>query len=432
MARVFVTGLGVVSSLGFGRDEYWRNVVAGHSGFSTIAGFDTKGMDRTVAGEVRGFSPRDFLTAAEARRMGRCSAFALAAARMAVEDAGLATGSIAGERTTVVIGTTMGEADVIGELEDAWVRGGSDAVSARRLPLCGSTLLPIHVARAFGARGMVQTLPAACAAGNYAIGFGADLIRSGRADVVICGASELLQKIQFAGFVRLGAVAPERCQPFDKNRRGLIVGEGAGMLVLESEAHAVRRNAAVLAEIGGSGLACDAHHITRPHPEGTGSLKAMHEAILRSGVSAADVDFVNAHGTGTVANDKIESLVIHEVFGERPVPVSSMKGMLGHCMGAASALEAVACVLTVQTGVYPPTVAYETPDPECKINVVANQAQRGRSDIVLNNSLAFGGYDAVVAFARPGRLPDPLEAELAYRAHVRQAAAAAVSGGAAR
>src|SRR4051794_34709449 len=206
MARVFVTGLGVVSSLGFGRDEYWRNVVAGNSGFSTIAGFDTSKIERTVAGEVRGFAARDFMTGAEARRMGRCSAFALAAARMAVDESGLKAAQLKGERTTVVIGTTMGEADVIGELEDAWLRGGSGAVTARRLPLCGSTLLPIHVARAFGARGTVQTLPAACAAGNYAIGFGADLIRTGRADVVLCGASELLQKTQFAGFVRLGAV----------------------------------------------------------------------------------------------------------------------------------------------------------------------------------------------------------------------------------
>jgi 3-oxoacyl-[acyl-carrier-protein] synthase II len=347
------------------------------------------------------------MSAAESRRMGRCSAFALAAARMAVEESGLRAEQVSGERTTVVVGTTMGEADVIGELEQAWVRGGSDAVLTRKLPLCGSTLLPIHIARAFGVRGMVQTLPAACAAGNYAIAFGADLIRMGRADVVICGASELLQKIQFAGFVRLGAVAPERCQPFDKNRRGLIVGEGAGVLVLESEAHAVRRSANVFAEIGGSGLACDAHHITRPHPEGTGSSRAMREAIARSGVTADEIDFVNAHGTGTVANDKIESLVIGEVFGGRRVPVSSMKGMLGHCMGAASAIEAVACVLTVQTGIYPPTVAYETPDPECDINLVANRSQRGPAEIVLNNSLAFGGYDAVVAFAKPGRLPDP-------------------------
>lgn len=416
MTRVFVTGLGAVSSLGFGRVEYWRNAVAGRSGFSPIAGFDTTNLERSVGGEVRGFISRDFLTAAEARRMGKCSAFAVAAARMAVEDAALPAAQLRGERTSVVVGTTMGEADVQAELEYAWVHGGADAVETKRLPLCGSTLLPIHVARAFGARGMVQTLPAACAAGNYAIAFGADLIRLGRADVVLCGASEVIQKVQFAGFVRLGAVAPERCQPFDKNRRGLIVGEGAGILVLESEAHAVRRGANVLAEVGGSGLACDAHHITRPHPEGTGSLNAMREAIARSGVTPDDVDFVNAHGTGTHANDTIESLVIGEVFGKRRVPVSSMKGMLGHCMGAASALEAVACVLSVQTGVYPPTISYETPDPECDINVVANRAQSGNAELVLNNSLAFGGYDAVVTFAKPGRLPDPLLAARAFEA----------------
>lgn len=357
--------------------------------------------------------------------MGRCSAFAVAAARMAVEQSGLNDAQLQGERTSVVVGTTMGEADVVSELESAWVHGGADAVEAKRLPLCGSTLLPIHVARAFGARGMVHTLPAACAAGNYAIAFGADLIRLGRADVVLCGASELLQKVQFAGFVRLGAVAPDRCQPFDKNRRGLIVGEGAGVLVLESEAHAVRRGASVLAEVGGSGLACDAHHITRPHPEGTGSLNAMREAIGRSGVTPDAIDFINAHGTGTHANDKIESLVIGQLFGERRIPVSSMKGMLGHCMGAASALEAVACVLTVQTGVYPPTVAYETPDPECDVNLVANHAQTGKADIVLNNSLAFGGYDAVVAFAKPGCLPDPLEAQRAFEAARRAQTSAA-------
>ncbi|HKP56064.1 MAG TPA: beta-ketoacyl-[acyl-carrier-protein] synthase family protein [Polyangiales bacterium] len=414
MTRVYVTGVGVVSSLGFGREEYWRNVVLGHSGFSSIAGFDTSAFERSVAGEVRGFTARDFLTAAEARRTGRCSAFALAAARQAVQDSGITRELLQGERTSVIMGTTMGEADVVGELEQAWVMRGADGVSPNMLPRCGSSLLPIHIARAFGARGMVQTLPAACAAGNYSIAFAADLIRSGRADVVICGASELLQKIQFAGFVRLGAVAPERCQPFDKNRRGLIIGEGAGVLMLESEAHAVRRDATALAEIGGSGLACDAHHITRPHPEGMGSLNAMREAIARSGVTPDEVDFVNAHGTGTTANDKVESRVIHDVFNGRPVPVSSMKGMLGHCMGAASALEAVACVMTVQTGIYPPTVSYETPDPECNVNLVANRAQRGRADIVLNNSLAFGGYDAVVAFAKPGRLPDPSAASLSY------------------
>jgi 3-oxoacyl-[acyl-carrier-protein] synthase II len=407
MSRVLVTGMGVVSSLGLGRHAFWDGIVAGRTGFSTIDSFDTNALDRSVAGEVKGFRARDFLTAAEARRTGRCSAFSLAAARMAVEEAKLAPEQLAGARTSVIVGTTMGEADVIGDLQDTWIRKGADALNVSKIPLYGTTLLPIHLARAFGARGMVQTLPAACAAGNYAIAYASDLIRAGRADVVITGASELLQKHQFTGFVRLGAVAPALCQPFDKNRRGIIIGEGSAILILESEAHAVRRGATALAEVGGSGLACDAHHITRPHPDGAGSERAMREAIARSGITPDDVDFINAHGTGTSANDKIESLVVQQVFGGRSVPVSSLKSMIGHCMGAASALEAVACVMTVQTGVYPPTISYETPDPECDVNLVANTARRGKADIVLNNSLAFGGYDAVVTFARPGVLPEP-------------------------
>ena len=222
--------------------------------------------------------------------------------------------------------------------------------------------------------------------------------------MVITGASEILDKVQFAGFVRLGAIAPEKCQPFDKQRKGLLIGEGAGILVLESEEHAQRRGATLLAEVGGYGLACDAHHITRPHPEGKGSIQAMRAAIQASGLTAADIDFVNAHGTGTPANDQVESLVMREVFEGRRVPLSSIKSMLGHCMGAASALEAVTCVETLLTGLYPPTINYEEPDPECDVDVVANQPRKGKADIVLNNSLAFGGYDAVVCFARPGVL----------------------------
>jgi len=408
--------MGVVSSLGLGRQAFWDGIVSGRSGFSTVDSFDTGAMDRSVAGEVKGFRARDFLTSAEARRTGRCSAFSIAAARMAVEDARLSSEQLAGTRTSVIVGTTMGEADVISELEDTWIRKGADAIDITKLAMYGTTLLPIHLARAFGARGMVQTLPAACAAGNYAIAYATDLIHSGRADVVITGASELLQKHQFAGFVRLGAVAPERCQPFDKNRKGIIIGEGCAILILESEAHAVRRGATPLAEVGSCGLACDAHHITRPHPEGAGSLAAMRDAIARSGISADDIDFVNAHGTGTQANDKVESHVMSQVFGNRSVPISSLKSMIGHCMGAASALEAVACVMTVQTGVYPPTVSYETPDPECNVNLVANTAARGKADVVLNNSLAFGGYDAVVTFARPGVLPMNAGSPAALRA----------------
>jgi 3-oxoacyl-[acyl-carrier-protein] synthase II len=407
LSRVFVTGVGVVSSIGLGREAFFRALENGRSGISPVDSFDTSTLGRQLAGEVKDFAARDHLTHAEQRRMGRCSALAVAAARMALVDAGLHGQEIAGPRTAVVLGTTMGEAQLQGDLQKKWIVDGPDAVRSSLIPKVGSTLLPIHVARAVGARGMVLTLPAACAAGNYAIGFAADLIRAGRADVVVTGAAELLQALQFSGFVRLAAMAPEKCQPFDLNRQGLLLGEGAGLLVLESEAHAARRGVRLQAEVGGYGLSCDGYHITRPHPDAAGSISAMRQAIARSGLSTDDVDFVNAHGTGTRHNDAAEAKVMGDVFGGRRVPISSMKSMLGHCMGAASALEAIGCVFTLETGIYPPTIGYETPDPECDLNVVANRSRRGKADVVINNSLAFGGYNAVAVLARPGVLPPP-------------------------
>ncbi|MGH7268797.1 MAG: beta-ketoacyl-[acyl-carrier-protein] synthase family protein [Polyangiaceae bacterium] len=403
--RVFITGVGVVSSIGLGRDAFFRALEAGTSGISPVTSFDAAPLGRENAGEVKGFNPVDHLTRGEQRRVGRCSAMALAATRMAVSDAGIDAKDLAGPRTAVVLGTTMGEAQILAELDHAWIRGGPRAVARGPIARYGSTLLPIHVARGIGAQGMTLALPAACAAGNYAISFAADLIRTGRADVVLSGAAELMQELQFSGFVRLAAMAPTRCQPFDRNRQGLLLGEGAGILILESEAHAERRGARLQAEVRGHGLSCDGYHITRPHPDAAGSTVAMRGAIERSGLLPGDVDFVNAHGTGTRANDAAEAKVMRDVFGERRVPISSMKSMLGHCMGAASALEAIGCVFTIETGIYPPTLGYETPDPECDVDVVANVARRGKSDIVVNNALAFGGYNAVTVFARPGVLP---------------------------
>ncbi|CAN5734147.1 beta-ketoacyl-ACP synthase II [soil metagenome] len=393
--------------MGLGREDYFAALKEGRSGISRVESFDTSQLGRDYAGEVKGFRAADHLTHAELKRTGRCSAMTLAAMRMALADAGLGEDGIRGPRTSVVLGTTMGEADVISDLDHAWIAKGPTGVSRTLLPKFGSTLLPIHVARAVGAQGMALTLPGACAAGNYAIGFGADLIRAGRADVVIAGAAELLQELEFSGFVRLSAMSPTTCQPFDLNRQGLILGEGAGLLILESEAHAVRRNATAQAEVGGYGITCDAYHITRPHPDAVGSVAAMRLALAHSGITAADVDFVNAHGTGTRANDAAEAKVIGEVFGKKRVPISSMKSTLGHCMGAASALEAIGCVMTIESGIYPPTMNYQTLDPECDIEIVANAARSGPSKILLNNSLAFGGYNAVACFAKPGVLPDP-------------------------
>ena len=411
LQRVFVTGVGVISSIGLGKTAFFRALEVGTSGISPVSSFDAASLGRRRAGEVKDFEARDHLTHPEQHRMGRCSAMAVAAARMAMIDACLKETDVLGPRTAVVLGTTMGEARILAELDREWIVGGQQAIVRARVPRYGSTLLAIHVARAVGARAAVLTLPAACAAGNYAIGVAADFIRAGRADAVVTGAAELLQELQFTGFVRLAAMAPERCQPFDLNRQGLLLGEGAGVLILESEAHARRRGAPVQAEVGGYGISCDAYHITRPHPEATGSVVAMRDAITRSGIEPRDVDFVNAHGTGTKHNDVAESKVIHDVFGERRLPISSMKSMLGHCMGAASALEAIGCIFTLERGIYPPTIGYETPDPECNLNVVANVAQRGKSEVVINNSLAFGGYNAVTVLAKPGVLPPPAHRE---------------------
>lgn len=407
MGRVFVTGVGVVSPVAIGREAFAEALLGGHSGAGPVTRFDTSSLDRGTACEVKDFRPRDFMSAAEARRAGRCSQMAIAATRMAVEQARLSDQALAGSRTAVIVGTTMGEANLLGELESAWIHEGVDAVSLAKITRYGTTLLPIHIARAFGTRGMVQTLPAACAAGNYALGFAADQIREGRADVALTGGTEIIEKLEFAGFVRLGAVAPERCQPFDKERKGLLLGEGSGMFVLESEAHMQARGGVPLAEVGGYGLACDAHHITRPHPEGAGSIHAMRRAIASSGLTADDVDFVNAHGTGTQANDAVEARVIKSVFGERAVPITSIKSMIGHCMGAASALEAVSCVLTLQDRKVPPTMNLVEPDPAFELDIVRDSPRALAScDVVLNNALAFGGYDAVLTLARPGVLPE--------------------------
>ncbi|MEI7894150.1 MAG: beta-ketoacyl-[acyl-carrier-protein] synthase family protein [Myxococcales bacterium] len=407
LPRVFVTGVGAVSPIGTGKTAFFRALEAGLCGIGEVCAFDAKRFGREYAAEVRDFVPRDHLTAAEARTMGRCSAFTVAATRMAVADAGLEPDALRGPRTIAIVGTTMGEARVLEELDRAWIVEGRDSVRKALIPRYGSTLLSVHAARAVGAEGLVMTLPAACAAGNYAIGLGSDLLRSGRADVAIAGASEVLQALEFAGFVRIGAMAPRRCQPFDRDRQGLILGEGSGVLVLETEEHMVRRHARPLAEIGGYGLSCDGYHITRPHPDAAGSIAAMRQAIAWSGLTADDVDFVNAHGTGTQANDAAEAKVMKDVFGARRVPISSMKGMLGHCMGAASALEAISCVMTLETGLYPPTIGHENPDPECDLDVVTGTARQGKADVILNNSLAFGGYNAVLCLARPGVLAPP-------------------------
>jgi 3-oxoacyl-[acyl-carrier-protein] synthase II len=245
-------------------------------------------------------------------------------------------------------------------------------------------------------------IPTACAAGNYAIGYAFDCIRSGTADTMLAGGSDAFSRIPYTGFARLGAIAPERCQPFDKNRQGMVPGEGAAVLVLEKADAARARGATIYAEVKGYGLSCDAHHMTAGHPEGDGAIRAMEAAIADAGVALDDVDYISAHGTGTPTNDRIESLALHRLFGDRAksLPMSSIKSMLGHTMGAASAIEAAACSLALHTGIVPPTINYEEPDPECEVDCVPNQARTIDPRVVLNNAYAFGGNNASLCLAR--------------------------------
>jgi 3-oxoacyl-[acyl-carrier-protein] synthase II len=245
-------------------------------------------------------------------------------------------------------------------------------------------------------------IPTACAAGNYAIGYGFDMIRTGRTDLMLAGGADSFSRITYMGFARLGAIAPERCQPFDKNRKGMVPGEGAAVLVLEPLEAAVARGATIYAEVLGYGVSCDSHHMTAAHPQGDGAIRAMAMALKESGRTTGDVDYISAHGTGTPTNDRVEAIAVRTLFGERApkVPMSSIKSMIGHTMGAASAIEAVACSLAIHTGVIPPTMNFEEPDEGSDLDYVPNKARRTDPKLVLNNAYAFGGNNASLCLAR--------------------------------
>ncbi len=399
--RVVVTGLGVISSIGIGKDEFWRGLLAGQSGISQISRFDTSNFDAKVGGEVKIFNPGDFFEAYEIEHLGRAAQFAIAAIELALKDAKLSSSAIAKQSSSLCLGTTMADAQAIESFDDLIIAGKCNGSAARRSILqYPSCMITAQAALRFHVKGRVVMLPTACAAGNYAIAYGSDLIRLKKADVVLAGGVDPFSRIAFTGFNRIFAVAPDRCQPFDRNRKGMIPGEGAAVLVLESLEHAQQRDALLYAEIRGYGTSCDAHHMTIPNVEGL--VRVMRNALEDSHVPLDELDYISAHGTGTQANDRAESSAIMEIFGKRsvPIPVSSIKSMLGHTMGAASALEAVGCVLAVQHDRIPPTINFETPDPDCPIDCVPNVPRNSRVNIAMNNSFAFGGNNACVMFSK--------------------------------
>ncbi len=405
--RVAVTGLGLVTPIGAGREEVWEGLLAGRSGFAPVESFDTRAFNVHLGAEVRGFRPEPFVRRLDPAALGRASQLAIAAARLAVEDAGIDLGSDSPdwnpERAGIAMGTTSGEPIEVEKLDDRYLAGELDRVGPEFLRLYPCHVIAAHVARELGFAGVNTMIPAACAAGNYALAHALDVLRAGRADVMLAGGADAFSRITYTGFSRLGAIAPERCQPFDRNRKGMIPGEGAAVLVLEPLERALARGARVYAELAGYGLSCDAHHMTAAHPEGDGAARAMRRALADAGAAPEEVSYISAHGTGTPTNDRLEIVAVKRVFGEAAprIPMSSIKSMIGHTMGAASAIEAAVCALAVAEDRVPPTMNLE--EPEDDLDFVPNRAREVGVRLAMNNAYAFGGNNASVIFRKVDR-----------------------------
>ncbi len=402
MRRVVITGIGVVTPIGTGKEAFWKALIAGNSGVGPVRSFDSSVFDVHLGAEVSGFDVADYLGHAVPDETGRASRLALAAARLALDDAGLQPPGREAPGAGIALGTTYGESLLIERYSEMRRAGLADRIPRQLAANYPCNVIPANVAKEFGLRGPCLAVAAACAAGNCAIGYGADSIRFERSDLMLAGGVEAFSRMTYMGFARLGAIAPERCQPFDRNRRGIIPGEGAAVLVLESLDAAQSRGAKIYAEVRGLGLTCDARHLTATHPQAEGGFRAMSLALKESGVAPEEIDYISAHGTGTPANDRMECLAIHRLVGARAasVPVSSIKSMLGHSMGAASAIEAASCALAISEGILPPTINYEEPDPDCAIDCVPNQARSSRPRTVLNNAFAFGGTNTSLCLTK--------------------------------
>jgi 3-oxoacyl-[acyl-carrier-protein] synthase II len=394
--RIVITGVGVISPIGNNNEVFWDALISGTSGVSEVTSFDTSPFKVHKGCFVKDFNYDDYVNNGSSREIGRGSQFAIAAAKLAIEDSNIGLNNIDPERAGVSIGTTAGEIQILEKVNYVRHEKGEDSVDPGLFLKHPCVNMPSNISIEFGFKGPSTIIPTACAAGNYAIGYACDLIKLGRADIMLAGGSDPFSKVAFVGFSRLNAIAPDICQPFDKDRKGLLVGEGAGMLVLESLEGALARNANIYAEILGYGLSCDGYHITIPHPDGNGVTSAMEKALKSAKIKPEDVQHISAHGTGTVANDKAETISIKKVFGEhaKKLAISSIKSMLGHTMGAASAIEAIACALAIKEGVVPPTINYKTKDPECDLDFVPNVKREMQVDIAMNNAYAFGGNNS--------------------------------------
>ncbi len=409
MRRVVVTGLGVVSPLGIGVDVFWKALINGTSGVGRITRFDTTGHGCQIAAEVKGFDPLQWIDKKEVKKMDTFVRYALAAGLMAVEDAHLKVSDGRQDRVGVLVGTGMGGIIMLVEQYIVLVEKGPDRVSPFFIPGIIPNMASGRLSMHLGAKGPNSCVSTACATGNHAIGDSLRIIQRGEADVMLAGGTEaVISTLCIAGFNNAKALStrndePERAsRPFDKKRDGFVMGEGACVLVLEALDHALDRGAPIYAEVVGYGMSGDAYHVTAPAPEGEGAVQSMERAIRDAGIPPEAVDYINAHGTSTPYNDANETLAIKRVFGDHAyrIPVSSIKSMIGHTLGAAGAIEAAATVLTLKHGIVPPTINYEFPDPDCDLDYVPNKAREVTIQLALNNSFGFGGTNATTVFRR--------------------------------
>lgn len=404
---IVVTGLGAITPVGHDVPTMWAALQAGASGIGYISHFDASSLTTQIGAEVKDFEPRNYFEAKQARRFDRFTQFALVAAQEAIADAGLALDQICPERAGVFIGSGFGGIATLQEQMEAFQKNGQRRVSPFLIPMMIQNMAAGQVAISLGLKGPSMSPMTACAAGTDAIGHAAEAIRRGDADVMICGGSEApLTPIVMAGFGAMGVLAvgngdpKTACRPFDARREGCVIGEGAGIMVLESLEHARRRGARIYAELAGYGATCDANHITSPSAKGEGIATAMSMALTKAGLPPTAVNYINAHGTGTIRNDESETAGIKAAFGEYAYDlcVSSTKATVGHLIGAAGAIEAIVCVKTLETQTIPPTLNYHHPDPRCDLDYVPGQARAIPVEVALTNSVGFGGHNATLAF----------------------------------
>ena len=407
--RVVVTGVGLVTPLGVGIDNVWQRILNGESGIAPITRFDTTRHDTKFAGEVKGFNPDAYMSPKEVKRIDLFIQYALAATKIAVEDAALDMSQEIADRVGVVVGTGLGGLPTLEKYHSILLERGPGRISPFFIPMLIANEAPGHVAIQHGMKGPNLSIVTACATGTHSIGDATRIIQYGDADVMVAGGTEAnLTPLTVGGFNAMKALstrndAPERAsRPFEKDRDGFVVAEGAGIVILEELEHALKRGAKIYGEVAGYGYNGDAYHITAPAPDGEGFIRCMRMALKDAGLAPDSVDYINAHGTSTDLNDQTETLAIKEVFQEKAykIPVSSTKSMVGHLLGAAGAVEAVFSLLAMRDNICPPTINYETPDPACDLDYVPNKARKHDINVALSNSFGFGGTNGTLIFRR--------------------------------